>query len=116
VDVYEKPIFTGDIIAVYHEGYDGRWEIGSDHFVVALAFHYENFHGRDPVEKLEKETPFIMGYGGCTPRKEPENSETAMVSSTSDLVWHLVKVKGYQDVVHGEHWKEFGFNYREIES
>jgi hypothetical protein len=113
IDAYEKPISTGDIVAVYHEGHDGHWEIGSDHFVVALAFHFDCYQGQEPIEKAEKETPFIMGYAGCQPRKEPENTETALISDTSKLVWHLVKVKGYEDVIHGEHWKEFGFNYQD---
>ena len=111
IDAHEKPIFTGDIVAVYHEGYEGRWEIGDDHFVVALAFNCTCYHGQEPIENEEKETPFIMGYKGCTPRKEPENTETVLISDISSLIWHLIKVKSFEDVVDGEHWKEFGFNY-----
>ena len=33
--------------------------------------------------------------------------------STED--WRVEIVKKYTDVIDGEHWKEFGFNYKDVE-
>lgn len=118
VDAREQPVFTGDIVAMYWEDSDGVWKTDIiDHFTVALASNFHCYVGQRPVRKDEPETPFIMGYKSMIPRKEPESEETALVDKRGggmpDGICHIVKVKSFEDVVSGEHWKEFGFNYRE---
>jgi len=42
--------------------------------------------------------PFIMGI--------------ASVDTDNDEGWLIAKVKGWADCINGEHWKDYGFNYR----
>lgn len=120
VDVREKPIRTGDIVAVYYEDHNGEWRTDLlDHFTVALAFNFDCYFGQAPVKKEVEETPFIMGYKSMVLRKEPESTETVLFDDRKsvgipDGIAHLVRVKAFEDVISGEHWPEFGFNYREV--
>ena len=84
---------------------------GLETLTVIVQDDFENFHGQEPRFVGAKRPAFVMGLAGCVPVKEPEDDETVLTSDTSSLVWHLVRVKSFRDVIEGEHWKGFGFRY-----
>lgn len=111
-DIHGKPIFTGDILILFPESLDGTWGWPSDGLTTALAHDFEWDQDEVPVEKSEKETPFVMGYRDCVPKVVGE--ETVLVDPENPLSrFHIEVVKSCGDVVAGEHWENFGFRYEE---
>lgn len=113
-DIHSKPVLTGDILVLFPESLNGSWGFPLDGLTVALAHDFECYQGKAPLEKSEKETPFIMGYRGCVPEVLSESEETILVDPEYSLSrFHIEVVKSYRDVISGEHWTDFGFRYEE---
>lgn len=87
-DTWGKELFVGDIIAVVSENYR------SDTMTVVAQHGYTTFtNGEIKIEKDLR--PFPMGWLNTNP----------------DEVSFL-RLKKWSDCIDGEHWTEFGFNYR----
>ena len=94
-DDCENMLRTGDIVMSYTTS-----ELGIDYFdglTVVVADHFENYQGQEPQEMEDKGKPFVMGIKSV---------------SLTDDVWRVRRLKGYEDVINGEHWKDFGFSFR----
>ncbi len=91
-DCKGEPLFVGDIVCVFTDGYvpDGLTAVVSDEFT-----SYSD--GTHVINEGAAEQ-FVMGIKSV----DLENPNT----------WRVVKLKDYRDVIDGEHWRAYGFNYR----
>lgn len=96
-----KPLFVGDIVLTYTD--DGHGPTG---LTVALFDDYST----DTTGKywIEEECgPWVMGIKNVKFWDyEPEFEET------DSNRWMVKKVKDWSDVIDGEKWSDFGFNYK----
>ena len=90
-DAFGKPLATGDIVLLGHRQY-----VGTD----AETLTYDNVLSV-VVTAQEDGKPFVMGIKDCG-FTSPE--------------WQVLLVKKFSDVVVGEHWTDWGFNYRSVEA
>lgn len=92
VDASENRLFVGDIVVISNDsGIISLTAVVSDEFTT-----YSNgFHSiKDgPVEH------FVMGIKS--------------VDLDSPGTWAVSKVKDHSDVISGEHWKSYGFSYKD---
>lgn len=54
-------------------------------------------------EKKENFEFFVMGI---------KNSTIAKLDDKNEKYWHVKRVKKWEDVIDGEHWSDYGFNYK----
>lgn len=99
-DVSGKALYTGDIVLIYHGEcigtYIEEW-VPSGGLTCVIGNQYQSYSDGTVEHITDDFEPFVMGiksWGFNHPR------------------WQIHKVKSYEDVVEGEHWKEFGFSYR----
>ena len=106
-DMSGKEIHTGDIVQLYQGSYVGthleEWMPTSGLTVVVIRA-YQSFSDGTHQLHVGPHKPFTMGIASVGVQGQGDASE-----------WKVSIVKKYYDVVDGEHWKEFGFNYREEE-
>lgn len=90
-DLHGKPLFVGDIVITYADNYepDSLTAVVSDEFTTYWGGEYRVKGG--PAES------FVMGIKSV----DLDNPDQ----------WRVLKVKDHQDVIDGEHWKAYGFNY-----
>lgn len=91
-----KPLFTGDIVAVFTERGDG----------------VENFSGLTAVVRDE-----FTSYsdGTVVPRADVGDCYVMGIKSVpldAPGEWRVAKVKDHRDVIPGEHWTAYGFSYQ----
>lgn len=101
-DDLKNYLYTGDIVMAYTVTEEDVADF--DTLTVVVADHYENVLGKDPVRNDTKEGYFVMGIKNVD-LLEP-------IKKYPNHVWRVKRLKSYKDVVHGEHWKEYGFCYR----
>jgi len=94
---------TGDIVMSYSVTEDFG-AVSFDGLTVVVADHFENIVGREPIEKADKGEPFIMGIKSSKIDKK--------IEKYPNEVWRVKRLKKYEDVIDGEHWTAFGFNYK----
>lgn len=92
VDINDKELFTGDILICFTEDYV------VDNLTVMTAMQYTTYSD-GTHEEHEEFSMFPMGI------------KDAWSGSKNDK-WKVLKVKDWSDVVEGEHWKAYGFNYK----
>lgn len=91
VDCAGNVLRVGDIVASFTED----------------EFGVNNFNGLTVVVedrpaltgRTENEGPFVMGIKNVDFMHE-------------DSKWHVRRLKAWEDVIDGEHWKDFGFSFR----
>lgn len=94
-DHWDKLLYVGDIVVIYKEN------SSPDGLTVVVSDRYTSFtDGTHIIKPKDEVTYFIMGIKDCCLKPDLEG-------------WIVLKVKDHSDVVNGEHWKDFGFNYRE---
>lgn len=93
-DVRGNKLVVGDIVVIYAEDYtaEGLTVVVSDEFTTYSDGTHKIKEG--PIK------PFVMGIASIDLEKPNE--------------WRVLKVKDAADVVDGEHWKAYGFNYSSI--
>lgn len=92
-----KPLFIGDIVALFH-----RDNLGLDQFIGLTAVvddEYTNYSDGSVVVTDQNPKAFVMGIGSCDIMSE--NCE-----------YSVKIVKSYKKVVDKENWCEYGFNYK----
>ena len=108
VDRYGKKLCTGDIVIAFTEDKDGFTDI-SKGLTVIVVDQYQSYAGGNIVLKNDSGKPFAMGIKEadiqCGDEDNPEIK----------YWWNLLKVKDHSDIIGGEHWKEYGFSYAEID-
>jgi hypothetical protein len=80
---------TGDIVLIQKDGHV------PDHLTVVVTDKWTTYSGGTYVAKDGPEKFFVMGIKDALPDD-----------------WAIVLVKSVGDVVPGEHWDAYGFNYR----
>ena len=98
-DFNDRDLHTGDIVIIYQESYIGtEFESWIQHGMTAVVSdQYKSFSDGSIKEKQGKPVPYVMGIYGC---------------GFDDSEWQIHIIKKYTDVIDGEHWKEFEFNYK----
>jgi len=89
IDSQKQPLFVGDIVIFHHETSEPQ-------FSVVCSDKYQSY-SNGTYKENETYNAFVMGIRSVD--FEDDNSP-----------WHVTKVKDYQDLVDGEHWKNFGFS------
>ena len=95
-------LHTGDIVVIYkvcHADTDFEEHIFQG-MTAVVANQYTSFTDGEVVINKKPLQVFVMGI------KDVD-------LSTED--WRVEIVKKYTDVIDGEHWEEFGFNYKDVE-
>ena len=86
IDSLGKVLFVGDIVVMLEICMGTMW-------LSVVVDDRPELAGR-----VEKGNPFIMGFHELDFMKDKD--------------WCITRVKSYKDVIAGEHWKDFGFNFR----
>jgi hypothetical protein len=84
-------LFTGDIVLSFVEG------TPSYYLTVVVRDEYRSFVGGAHMPIDEPGAPYLMGI------------KSVPLEDTGE--WRVLKVKDFSDVISGEHWRAFGFNY-----
>lgn len=93
VDIHGKELFTGDILLTFTDDYT------PSNLTVMVSDQYESYS--DGTHKETGNTdPYPMGIKRIWIDPEEDRSK-----------WTVLKVKHWGDVVEGEHWSAYGFNY-----
>lgn len=109
-DYKNEKLFIGDIVLVQYNEYN----LGSHsaYMSVIVGDKYETYTDSTIIEK-DMSNDFVMGIKESSVTKKDlahENEEGELMSG-----WVIEKIKSYEDVIDGEHWKDFGFNYKNID-
>jgi hypothetical protein len=91
------PLSTGDIVLTYTENEMGCRFVGG--LSVVVSDQYTTFSGgRHEIKNGDVEF-FVMGVRGVD-----------LINAPGEWKVHLVK--SHEDVINGEHWKDYGFSFR----
>lgn len=98
-DMHGNELFTGDIVQLWHGSYLGsdceEW-LPSSGLTAIVAEGHEYGWPEKPLDSVGE--PFTMGIADC---------------GVQDRDWKVSLVKSHRDIVDGERFPSFGFNYRE---
>lgn len=98
----EIELHTGDIVITWrgeYVGTDSEFWFPCDGLTCVVADQYQSY-SNGKIEALpEIGNPYVMGIKSC---------------GFDDLQWRVQLVKKWHDVVAGEKWPQYGFNYREF--
>ena len=101
VNAKGERLYIGDIVMVYHKMYPNLkfHPTASGHFTCVVDNRYKTY--TDGKIENQDGSCFVMGIANVCEDCNLNNDE-----------WSVITVKSYKDVIEGEHWKAFGFNYR----
>ena len=85
-------LFTGDIVLVFTKEYT------PESLTVIVSDQYQSYSDGTHVAKEGDLSFFAMGIKSVTLGEDGE--------------WNVLRVKEQADVIPGERWKAYGFNYR----
>jgi|DEB0MinimDraft_10_1074344.scaffolds.fasta_scaffold16840_4 hypothetical protein len=101
LDMHGNRLHTGDIVQLWHGEYIGeefeQW-LPSSGLTAIVADQYKSYYGGKHVLINEYPKPFTMGIASCG----VQNKE-----------WKVALVKSYKDIIPGERFPCYGFNYRD---
>lgn len=95
-DLEGKPLFTGDIVAIFTDGGDGAKEAHS--LTAVVRDQFASFSDGTFIARDEPGDCFVMGIKSV-PMDDPGH-------------WRVWKLKDHRDVIPGEHWTAYGFSYQ----
>ena len=98
VDVSGQVLFVGDIVIT--STIDKMGICSNNGLTVVVSDRYKTFSDGTHEEKENDIKYYIMGIKNID------------IMQKSD--WIVKRVKSNEDVINGEHWRDFGFNYKEI--
>lgn len=96
IDNSSEKLKTGDIVMVAHRDDSGFMILNG--LSVIVSNQYTTFSDGTIVANTYEHKPFVMGL--------------AEVNINDDENWIVKKVKGHEDALDGEHWKDFGFCFK----
>lgn len=101
-DMRGQPLLTGDIVCIFtvrEYAQDGEtWaEMYPNGLTAVVSDEWTSYSDGTHQRKDGSPEFFVMGIKN--------------VPLDGPGVWRVMKVKGHEDVVSGEHWRSFGFNY-----
>lgn len=101
VDMHGRELYTGDIVQLWRGHFIGsdleEW-VPSDGLTAIVANQYQTFTDGKVVLLDDNPPAFTMGIASC---------------GVSNHEWHVSLVKSHTDIIIGERFKAFGFNYRD---
>lgn len=99
VDMHGRELFTGDIVQLWHGNWIGQdleeW-MPSDGLTAIVADQYQSYSDGSFEIISEKPRPFTMGIKDV---------------GVQGGAWKVSLVKSHKDIVHGERFPAFGFNF-----
>ncbi len=104
LDWNRNELYTGDIVQLWHGSYlntDQEQWLPENGLTVIVANQYTTtIINHKVVHKLidENPIPYTMGIKNIGVQGDD---------------WRVLRVKSHKDVINGEHWPEFGFNFKE---
>ncbi len=107
-DIDGKELYTGDIVINYTIDKEGLLECIPDNLTAVVMNKYTTYADGKIELKDESAKPFIMGIASCEPVFIGPETQFKSDGNT----WVVKKVKDYRDVISGEKWTAFGFNYK----
>jgi hypothetical protein len=104
-DMHGEPLHTGDIVSIFTVDeriteYGPSVEHFPDGLTVVVSDEWTTYSNGTYVRKDGAPEFFIMGIKSV-PLRDPGE-------------WRVIKVKSYEDVLLGERWPAYGFNYGEV--
>ena len=99
-DMHDNELFSGDIVQLWHGNYiDTELEewMPSSGLTAIVGRQYQSYSGGE-IELITNEPElYTMGISSCG----VQNKE-----------WMVALVKSHRDIISGERFKSFGFNYK----
>jgi len=92
---------TGDIVMSYTVNNFGVANF--DGLTVVVSDEWQSYSDGTHIKKEGAPEAFVMGIKDCDLELETGNYP--------EFVWRVRRVKRFEDVIAGEQWKDFGFNY-----
>jgi hypothetical protein len=104
-DMAGEPLHVGDIVQTFtvidRKDGDCEWlDMMGDKLTVVVSDEWESFSDGSLVRKPDHDGFYVMGIKSI-PMDEPGN-------------WRVRLVKSHKDVIEGERWPAYGFNYRPV--
>lgn len=97
-DINGHELYVGDIVSTIHISSDGR--PGYDYGLsVVVSDHWTSYSDGTHVINIDANKFFVMGIANVD-------------FMAHDTEWHVKRVKFWRDCIDGEHWEDFGFNYK----
>ena len=98
-DLHNNLLRTGDIVVSWCR--DGHTVTGLS---VVVRDEFNCYFGQEPIPLDEPGEPFVMGL------------KTANITEPdTEGFWQVMRVKRAEDVIDGEHWKDYGFSFRALD-
>lgn len=104
-DMYDKPLSVGDIVVNFTIANGVFESLGG--MTVVVSDKYKSYTDGTHTEKDGQEEFYVMGIKTAWPA-----TDDAEELDWRKKRWAVLKVKDHADVVDGEHWRDFGFNYK----
>lgn len=103
VDFKGDEMYVGDIVLLYHNDHPNTelHHSSADHLTCVVDGRY-NTYSDGHIQQVDG-TFFVMGIKNVCDHCELNGEK-----------WSVTVIKSHKDVVCGEHWDAFGFNYRSI--
>lgn len=99
-----ESLTTGDIVMVYTVNNFGVSNF--DGLSVVVSDQWESYSDGKHVLKDGEPEYYVMGI------KDVELEDDSPIFP--DYSWRVCRLKRAEDVIDGEHWKDFGFRYSEV--
>lgn len=96
-DCNDVSLRTGDIVITYTEDELGFANLGV--LTVVVSDQYQSYSDGTHVEKEGEVEFFVMGIKS--------------IDINEDGTWRVKRLKGYESVLDGEHWPDYGFSFRD---
>lgn len=98
LDIHGKECHTGDIVLLWSRFHEADEGFTSNHGLTAIVQDGYTTYSNGEIKIEGDQNPFVMGIHS-TPLNEQRK-------------WGVEIVKKYHDAIDGEHWQNYGFNYR----
>lgn len=98
-DIYGDLLRVGDIVVTFKD--DPLTSVPSG-LTVVVSDEWTSYSNGVHEQKTEFEF-FVMGI---------KKSIIAKLDDDNEEYWHVKRVKKWEDVIDGEHWSDYGFNYK----
>ena len=97
-DAHGKPLYTGDIVVSYTvDEAQGFAYLGG--LTVVVSDKYTTYSNGEHVKKEGDPEFYVMGI-----------RDVSLVDKSG---WRVMKLKGFESVINGEHWPDYGFSFKE---
>jgi len=101
-DMSGNDLRVGDIVMIYtvKEWGEGGVDYFPDGLTAVVSNEWTSYHDGTHKRSEGEIRYFVMGL--------------ASVPMDAPGEWRVIRVKKFEDVVHGEHWSAFGFSYGDV--